>query len=335
MKKNKIEPFNDFFYRSCIYNSLFPIIKKYNRSIDLFLFNDVGTFDFNEDRDSIEVKYLSQKGMSELLDDSGIKVKGYMQIDNIENKIIESITDSKDVILWIDSYYESFRKDTFLIEHLSHTLLVYDYNLDEKEFHIIEHDNRDRLTYKRRKVSFNVLKDCYEGYLQNFGYNNNLCTYYEFCLKDVNPPAIILRKDFFNMFCKNHLKHEEKLTKNILVIREYIERLISDIKSSYSYKELFEKEIRVVNEIINMRKIEAYKINKLFKSNRINSIMNELLDSWNYVRAKMGIYLMLPNPKFGVIDSLLVMLKKIPKLENDYTVEIISIAKKDNAMNLE
>jgi hypothetical protein len=82
--------------------------------------------------------------------------------------IIHAVESGSPVILWVDCFYESIRTDTFNKKHLAHTWLAYGYDDCSTVCNLIEHKNRETLTYKKCEIPYKDVVKSYKGYLENF-----------------------------------------------------------------------------------------------------------------------------------------------------------------------
>ncbi|APO47192.1 hypothetical protein BS614_26170 [Paenibacillus xylanexedens] len=221
-----IEPYNKVFYKSCFYNSLFPLIELYRNNVETFLSNDWIVFKWDkEDPFFADINnYLPMQSLEELLSQQNISMVTKKYTEDIIDEIIRSLKQKKPVIIWVDCYHESIRQETYQKVHLPHTWLVYGYNADLRVFYIIEHLNQFSLNYAPQMISYEDLKNCYNGFKNQFGDHYDGPLYYEFC--DFMDPTI---------------QHESKITdrgeqlqKHLQCNRQLADQGIEDL-NSYIY----------------------------------------------------------------------------------------------------
>lgn len=142
-----IEPFNDLYYRNCFYNSLFPVIRHFGRSILPFMLNDLIVYGQpGSGSRPYGIDYVSVLPLDELFHLQGLHVTMRHDHELILSETVEALRAGKPVIAWVDSYYEPIRKDTYGKRHVDHTLLVFGYDDQLRKFHIMEHDRQENLS---------------------------------------------------------------------------------------------------------------------------------------------------------------------------------------------
>lgn len=315
-----ILPFNEVFYRNCFYNSLFPIITHYNKDILSILINDISVYDnvLIDNGFNFMLKYTSAKSIEVILDDMGIKMKSLNYREDIISDIIKSINQNNPVIIYIDCFYEPFRKDAYHKNHWIHSLLIYGYDEQQGIMNIVEHKHRDNLSYENRTIKYEDIKNAYENYHINFENKAKLPSYFEFSLKDTgnlmgttNPSNEHYKKVFKNMV---HEKENEasygleqltvfsKLFKDILLDENLFKSKIDDLINSF-------------NTIINIKQVEIFKLSRLFgQQHKLAMLQQEITQYWILIRAIIAKY------KFSNIynrESLETVLDKINMIIND------------------
>ena len=174
-----IEPFNHIFYRSCFFNSLFPVVQAFQKNIYSFLVNDLIIFEQDsEEKQMIEdefninapngIRYLPVKPVPQIIFELGMVMKTKSINNELIDDIFRAIDQRRMVIVWVDCYYESIRHDTFQKRHFQHTLLIYGYNKEKRLFDILEHKEADTLSYYKTTISFEDLSASYYGYIEHF-----------------------------------------------------------------------------------------------------------------------------------------------------------------------
>ena len=72
----------------------------------------------------------------------GLKYEVKRYCEDILHEILKALRSQRPVIIRVDCYYESLRKDMYLRTHWPHSLLIYGFDLEQQMFHVIEHDHR-------------------------------------------------------------------------------------------------------------------------------------------------------------------------------------------------
>lgn len=321
---DEIIPFNKVFYKTCFHNSLFSVIRHFDKSLIPILANDIFIYEYNCDRN------LSQNGMAdvfdktlhELLNDMGIAVQAQTHISSktgditpseediyllnqfsryigciaVDNKnstdrllhdIKQALSHKRPVLLWVDCFYESIRKDTFNKEHWMHTLLVYGFDDNRETFHVIEHSLKENLAYKKQEISYKDIKDAYEGFVANYMPHAKLPTYYEFFLSDSSgSPLDINISNYKDVYRENMIRNKDRIMvglENLMLMIDNISRIVMDEQELESK---IGDVITMLNTIIKAKQLEHYNILALFGSafNIFLSDVENVIEMWNQIR---------------------------------------------------
>ena len=70
----RIEPFNDLYYRSCFYNALFPIVMHFNGDIIPFILNDLRAYSYTSTGQGInlDIEFIQLESTEKIL--SGMNI---------------------------------------------------------------------------------------------------------------------------------------------------------------------------------------------------------------------------------------------------------------------
>lgn len=283
----KMEPFNDFFYKNCFYNSAFPVLKYFNKDIISILINDVVlyAYDKSTSREQLTLRYVQRVPLERLLLQEGIGLNSFEMSNNLINDIIESLSKDKPVVLWIDCYYSSIREDKYQKEHWPHTWLVYGYDKTKREILIIEHSHSDNLSYEKKTVSFEETINCYEGYLKNFSNQTNEASYFEFDSLKENGVKGELSSDYTQIYTDNINTNKHEIIRSLSELNEFItdyEVKIAD--QEHMNNHVFDL-LNGFNQIINTKRVQFYTIKELFgQHSQFTGIIGEIVEAWVYIR---------------------------------------------------
>lgn len=283
-----VEPFNDVFYKNCFYHSLFPVITHFSKSILSFLANDVGVYTYDATRGALGLgaDYLSEEPDNGLLNQMGISEYTEVPLNDLTERLIHAVDSGRPVIIFVDSFYEPFRIDTYQKMHYAHTLLIYGYDNQKRLFHIIEHAHHDALSYKKRVISFEDTDKAYEGYSAAFGESeySRYSAYTEFYAVPEEEPL-----DLKRVMKKNAEKRKAEITSGI----------DSLIAFTGDYAELLAKGgeavltsagglIRALNGIMDNRRVERYKLEKIFGTGcPLNGLLTPIIGLWGEIRTDL------------------------------------------------
>lgn len=282
-----IEPFNDVFYRSCFYNSFFPIVNHFGKSILPYLANDVAVYSKKPENGgfNFDVDYISSQPINKVIEEEGlsVRIKGFS--DDILKNIKKSVAQKNPVIVWVDCFYESIRNDLFQKEHWAHTILIYGFDDKKKVFHVIEHHYRDNLSYEKRIISYADMFNMCRGYAEKY--------------QQIGQPSMStfsLRKG-----CDDSDKHEQRylqfFKQNVLDVKDLINDGLDCLRlfiSDFEKKSLDEAAffangnnfISVLNSIMNAKEADRYKINHLLGQRymSVNNSLDEIIGKWADIR---------------------------------------------------
>lgn len=291
--KGSFEPFNEIFFKGdCFYNTFIPIVRTYNKSIIPFLFTDIIKYSYClSDKGESDIEYIPIYDTVRLFSDMGLLVETKLKSDDVVEDIKQAINMENPVLLWIDSYYESIRKDVFEKYHLPHTILILGYDNDQQLFLIIEHEDRDSLSYKRRTIGFVDIRKCYDGYLNMFSFEKKSPSYFEFNVDNHRPK----NEDYVGMlnstiyrFASSMVEEQEEIMdalKHIIELADELKTYIIGGTANYN----IEKFVSRLNKIIIARQSENYRIGKILPINEhLSELLSNIIEYWIIVRAKLA-----------------------------------------------
>lgn len=321
-------PFNEVFYKECFYNSLFPIVKHFKGNIGYFFANDIIRYHYNDSTQEIikfEVDYVSVQNEKHVFDACGVSYNFKEKADNVIEEVKTSISNGKPVIIWIDCFYDSIRVDTYKKEHLPHTLLLYGYDERKKVFHIIEHNNRDNLSYVNCTISYEDVCDCYEGYLARFKGNHRDKTYYEFYAGNHRDEDNDEDNTIMEVIKENFLSHKDVLLDNVKTVK----KITGDIGMLLSDENMLKKNIALLvkrlNDIMNAKQVQKYSLMNYFKSsNQLLVQLDDILDSWEKVRAWFVKYMFTSVYTDKSVKNILNYLENISDAENKFVLQLMN-----------
>lgn len=149
MKKNKIEgvqPFNDFFYKSCYYHQLIAGLACLGIDKENILINSFVSI--KEDFVTINDGLFDEKNLAKYIGYKDIRSYGSRK------KFIRWIDKHRPIVTGVDCYYLESRPETYLKRHDPHFVLVYGYDLDKDELNIVDHNYMNSHEYIEKVVSF-------------------------------------------------------------------------------------------------------------------------------------------------------------------------------------
>lgn len=305
---DKFEPFNDIFYRNCFYNSLFPIVHHFNGDIMPFILRDIIVFQKSEDdnNNSYGIEYLAKDDLKHVCKQEDIEVDERYNSKEIILEIIEAISDDRPVVLWVDGYYESIRRDVYLKQHIKHSLLIYGYNQKEKLFNVIEHDRFENLSYKKCVIPYLDVEKAYYGYIENFLKGKEAATHYVFNFNEGNKrneKAQMPIKKYIREFAENMLNHKEAVEASMMVLDDFIETYKKLSSSNIELRENIDYLIEFLNAVINAKNFEKYRLLRIFEDkSEIIELLDRIIEKWELIRKPLIRFMYMPVYKPEVFE---------------------------------
>jgi hypothetical protein len=302
---DNIEPFNDLFYKSCFYNSLFPIIKYYNKDILPIFLNDITIYKgINRNGNSLlYMNYLAVEKLEVVVGELGINMEMHTFTDDIIGRIVMSVNENRPSIVCTDCYYNPQRKDTYQKEHWIHTLLAFGYDEEANHVNILDHNNKESLAYMKRIISYDDMNIGYKGYLENFKNNNHFKgfiereekpSYFEFNIND-QYEAVDEQNSKLEFYKTDYIQNIKIKIDEIFEGLELVLEFGKNLKEIiYEERELIVKAdnlLKQLNSIINAKQIDLFKVSRLFGAqNNLSLLLNEITQSWSLIRGIIAKY---------------------------------------------
>ncbi len=290
--KGNFEPFNEVFFKGdCFYSAFMPIVRAYKKSVIPFLFSDIIKYSFNiSDKGESDIEYVQVMDIYKIFEDMGILLETKLKSVDVVSDIKKAIDNVKPVVVFVDSYYETIREDVYEKYHLPHSLLFLGYDEYNQLFHIMEHDDRYSLSYKRRSIGFSEIKTCYEGFL-NITPNRELPSYFEFYLGSPdtqNTGYIDVIQKTIIKYASFALEKQEEIISGLKQITKFTDDFKNSINDNEAYCEGLERFVVRLNRIIIARESEFYRIQHIFPLERyILKDLSKIIEHWMFIRAKL------------------------------------------------
>lgn len=298
-----IEPFREFVYKGCFYSALFPIVKKYNRNIIRIIANEIMTYGFVEEGNmlSLTVNYEPMLNLKHCLQDMGVYFNNRMKCKDIVHELKASIKKKKPVIICIDCYFSSIRKDMYQKQHWPHNLLVYGFDEEKECFQIIEHRNKESMGYQKMTMQYEDLKKAYEGYFKEYSHYDNLKSnfyddvfdekkefpsYYEFELKEENNLGEEEEKRYIRDKRKFFMaEHKDKIQQSFQNLRKFAEEFMELTGQEEKLNEHCEEIVTILNKIVNHNITLSYIQQQLYAEDKhAETVLREANTCWQNIR---------------------------------------------------
>jgi len=268
-----IHPFNEFFFADCIYNNVFSILNYMNISLLPLLLNM--RFQYEESNENLlclDIKPKSVESLENMLTQLSVTIQKFNDYRDLFEVTLKSIKNAVPVVVNVDCYYESIRKDTYHKEHLDHNLLIY--GLDKKDFLIFEQSNKRTLNFKPQKILMNDLLLAAEGYTKNYLPESELqCSFFRLIKKeDQKYDHSNALKSYLNDLLSD--SNDEALFKSVRILKRLVQNENINLSNINSV-------VNILNIIINNKVIQKKILKEINKE--ILPFLEEAISGWNYL----------------------------------------------------
>lgn len=342
-----VEPFNQFYYRSCFFNAAFSVAGYYKRDVLSYILSTIITYDevelFNVDlleylhtmgEESEEtffgLQFIECVDRFEMLPNDGLQFTDKDENKSFIENLEEAIAQGHPVIVGLDYFYEDIRVDTYQKEHALHFILVYGYHPKKKIFYIIEHYHRDNLSYDRREISYEVLEYAHKmGYeLKNYQTVSPIL-FYKFTDigQDTTAQVILNPKKFYLDMMYQQKERLENGLKKLSKFIAYYEQLIQKQSEIEKQMQIF---LSHINSIINAKTVEQYKLQRLFSDREELMQLNEsIMDKWESIRIRIAKCFYAGSYSAKRLKGNIPLLEEILHLEQHFLDRIMQIKKEE------
>ncbi len=290
-----IEPFNDIFFINCFYSALFSVVQYYGQSIMDYLLNNIATYLYKPDKELLkfDVDFLTVGDLTDTLKKHEITIENKKPDSHVLQEILKDIDNQNIVILGVDCYYITIRKDTFNKNHWPHSILLYGYSMEKKAFLAIEQLRINTLTYKKTEIPFEDIRVAYEAYVEN--YNNSELYAPSYISASGKRRTFALGEEELKSY---RSRYEEALLQNQTELQARIQSLslcCKNLENIVNNQDLLSESttnlLFVINNIINGKLVERYKLMKLYgEEDEKVPILDKIIHGWKVIRAYIERY---------------------------------------------
>lgn len=316
-----IKTFNDIWYKNCYYSSFFPIINFWAGTVIPFLTNE--KFEYVIQREKF-IDYVSKefKKEDELIGELGLHVIKSKKEKNIASKIKEAILREHPVLLIIDCYFESTKRDTYRKIHSPHAITIYGYDEANAKFYILDHDSINSVMYKEIQISYEDIVNGYESFLNRYTIYSeySFFEYYKERCVDIES----INEKYIKAYVNYYRNHKEDILGNCSVIKMFKSNIMNNIEKKQDFSFL-EEQLEYLNNIVNNKKAENYVISKIKYSEKINDKYSECISLWSSIRAIIAKIVYTKNLKENAIDALKNKLNILYESDVEYYSEVIAL----------
>ena len=275
-----MEPFQDFFFNSCIYSSIFSVVKYFSGDILPFLINGVGCYMFYNTprRCSLYIRFMHVEEPINIVHKNGITTQSIQRSKDIHQDIHSALKHGYPVLVMVDCFGESIRGDYYLKKHVPHYLVIFGFDDNLGFYNIIEQNTADDIRFFKRAITFKDLENAYQCYLDNFARDEHTLWWFGKGNK-INFPDpvavycnnIIQNKSFF----KQGLSEKQAFEKRFMLVlanKEEILQYANDIIGGF-------------NDIIKFLECKLYMVKKFSSFEHVYCNIQQIYESWKTIRA--------------------------------------------------
>ncbi len=317
---DNIKPLNSFFYYSCFNCALFPVLIYFDKSILPVLINGIPLYRLGDKCGNISLftEFDFIRDMKEILDDLGVSVEAKEISKDIVKDIIDSIAEDKPVIISVDCFYSSLRKDLYNKEHLRHSLLIFGYDQTKGTFKIIEQENRDTIIFNEIDISFEDIVNSYKGFFESFFVEGEK-TYLSFSAASEPGKEAAAGYSYTDLYRNNLRLLQKNIAGGFESLKSFSESFNRLIEDSDRLQEGSLDMINGFNDIIKAKNAERYLVEELFgTASEEARLLKDITDKWNAVRLKLAKFYYSGVYRAGSLQEAGVLLNEIVPLGKKY-----------------
>ncbi|MED1124979.1 C39 family peptidase [Bacillus atrophaeus] len=301
-----IQPFNELFYRSCFFNCYFSVVRSFQQEMYPYLLNDIYSYQMDEEGYPI-IERTEVHDPEHVMNLQGIYADKQSMSGNLITDIKQDILENKPVIIWLDTYAQPYRQE-YMSKHNRNCMLIYGFHDAEQTVLAIENRYPDNLSYETRNISNHHLVKAYQAYHDYFQPPAAFHSYASFSYdpdKDCSGHSIF--KDASAYFVQNVTKYLERMLSGLTSFSRFIDQFHS-IRDS-------EKLLHSFNEILNVKKIEQYRLSLLPAFDQLTAVTAGIIKKWETARHLAAKLYFSGGSSSGYEDRIKDSLKKVLELE--------------------
>ncbi|WP_258728748.1 BtrH N-terminal domain-containing protein [Bacillus atrophaeus] len=301
-----IQPFNELFYRSCFFNCYFSVVRSFQQEMYPYLLNDIYSYQMDEEGYPI-IERTEVHDPEHVMNLQGIYADKQSMSGNLITDIKQDILENKPVIIWLDTYAQPYRQE-YMSKHNRNCMLIYGFHDAEQTVLAIENRYPDNLSYETRNISNHHLVKAYQAYHDYFQPPAAFHSYASFSYdpgRDCSRHSIF--KDAGAYFVQNVTKYLERMLSGLASFSRFIDQFHS-IRDS-------EKLLHSFNGILNIKKIEQYRLALLPAFGQLTDVTADIIKEWETARHLAAKLYFSGGSSSGYEDRIKDSLKKVLELE--------------------
>jgi amino acid adenylation domain-containing protein len=309
---DRIEPFNDIFYKDCFYNSLFEVFRFYNKSVVAYLVNEIPYLNMTEN--GISALYKTVIPLEQYYQSERLHSDIRQRAASMAQELILELDLGRPVILRIDCYYCPNRIDTYRKTHLGHALTVYGYDLERKMFLILEQEHQDILMYQKAEISFADLEAAYYGGIDAH-IHSDINTFFSLWSDGEGKYSSMSLEQLRLLYFENVAQNREMIREGLTGI----DRLVKAFRKSgedYDSTLVFQTLFSQLNAVVSQKDSELYLQEILLGNSSVYfQCRSDIAKAWKELRVNMGKLVYAQNYARENLDENLLFLMQIKEKE--------------------
>ncbi|EFM08505.1 Beta-ketoacyl synthase [Paenibacillus curdlanolyticus YK9] len=283
-----IEPFNDIFYRNCFYNSLFPAVLSFGRSIVPFLANDLVVY--AGENGEYAATYAEIRPIEDTFALAGVQSVTRCGSEDIVQELLDSLSAGQPAVVWVDCYDLPIRQDAYGKRHIDHTLLIFGYDRRERVFHIVEHDRMENLSYRRRTLPFDDLARAFDGFIERYVQTGqHEASHYLFAPAPLPTGS---EADPTVQWARCWHEGQKQLADSLAAL----DRFRADYSRITAQPDMLQQHmarlVAFLNETALTKRVEIYRLHSLLPgAEEERTLLGEILAGWEFIRKGMVRYM--------------------------------------------
>ena len=276
---NKIEgikPFNDLMLKSCYYNQLAAGYSAFGIDPKIIAGNYLQLYEFDEITKKLDVKHIELLDDSDLFDLTGIKRIFVGFVDDLKDFVITQIDNQCPVLIPVDGFSLSYRKDTYKKIHNSHFILIYGYDKYKSKFYINEHAFLNSLDYREKIESIQMINRAYKQFFSELVKENKKLTVVLSKQKQANG-------NFCNYYNKAIRKMDSQIKqseKNLIQGIKFIKKCMSD---DFERKKYQDQIINFLGDIKWYKNVQNNLFHSIIKNIELQKVTEQIYQNFIFI----------------------------------------------------
>ena len=271
-----VRPYNELALKSCYYNQLVTGYSMFKAEPRIVIADYLPLYSFDEkskDLTILSVNVMNEETMQLL---TGVERKKHNCINNIQDFLRLHIDSREPIILPVDCFYLSYRVDTFEKQHSPHFILVYGYDLEEKNYYVVDHMFQNSAEYRKQKVPMRELYSAYKYFSESMEIEQD-------------KPLTVLKKvgvpkgNFSEIYRQGIQNRREDIRKSGEMFKNYIDFLLKAIQNIQNSDDFFEKSITALGNIRWLKNVQKNIFERVFHDSEMNRVTDRILEDYIFL----------------------------------------------------